>query len=120
MNIAALLAGLLSGMAGAMGLGGGGVLIIYLSLFTETDRVTAGGINLLFFVPIALLSVIIYTARKEIKWKTVLPFAAWGLLGALTGMWLISLVGSALLGKLFGGFLLLLGIKEIFTKKEKN
>ena len=36
MNITALLAGLLSGIIGGMGMGGGAVLIIYLSLFTDT------------------------------------------------------------------------------------
>ena len=50
MNILALLAGLLSGIIGAMGLGGGAVLIIYLSLFTETEQLKSQGINLLFFI----------------------------------------------------------------------
>ena len=61
MNIAALLAGLFSGILGSMGLGGGAVLVIYLSLFTETKQLTAQGINLLFFIPIAAVSVIIYS-----------------------------------------------------------
>ena len=65
MNILALLAGLLSGIIGAMGLGGGAVLIIYLSLFTETEQLTAQGINLLFFIPTALLAVIIYAIKKK-------------------------------------------------------
>ncbi len=116
MNIGALLAGLLSGIAGSMGLGGGGVLIIYLSLFTSVDRLRAGGINLLFFIPIALLSVIIYGIKKEIKWKTVLWFSLFGLIGAALGIWLTEFIGSKYLGKLFGGFLLLLGVSEFFKK----
>ena len=59
MNITALLAGLFSGMLGSMGLGGGAVLIVYLSLFTEMGQLKSQGINLLFFVPIALIAVII-------------------------------------------------------------
>ena len=72
MNIAALLAGLFSGILGSMGLGGGGVLIIYLSLFTETEQLKAQGINLLFFIPIAAASVIIYSLKGLIKWKIIL------------------------------------------------
>lgn len=63
MSIAALLAGLLSGIIGSMGLGGGAVLIIYLSLFTETEQLRSQGINLLFFIPIALIAVIIYAEK---------------------------------------------------------
>ena len=48
MNWAALLAGLFSGIAAAMGLGGGAVLVIYLAIFTDTAQLTSQGINLLF------------------------------------------------------------------------
>ena len=49
MNWTALLAGLFSGIIGAMGLGGGAVLIIYLSVFTDMPQLEAQGINLIFF-----------------------------------------------------------------------
>ena len=122
MNILALLAGLLSGIIGAMGLGGGAVLIIYLTLFADTEQLTAQGINLLFFIPIAIVSVIIYSFKKQIKWKTVLKISAVGLIGTLLGWFLADFLGGELISKIFGGFLLLLGIKEIFSKTvtEKN
>ncbi len=119
MNIAALIAGLLSGVIGAMGLGGGAVLIIYLSVFTSTQQLTAQGINLIFFVPIATLAVVVYAIKKQIKWRTVLPIAVGGVIGATAGMFAASLIGSGLLGKIFGGLLVVLGVGEIF-KKGKN
>ena len=51
MNIGALLAGLFSGIIGGMGLGGGAVLIIYLSVFKDVEQLKAQGINLLFIHP---------------------------------------------------------------------
>ena len=60
MNIGALAAGLFSGIIGGMGLGGGAVLIIYLTVFSDVDQLKAQGINLLFFIPIALLAVSVY------------------------------------------------------------
>ena len=120
MNIAALLAGLFSGIIGGMGLGGGAVLIIYLTVFAGTEQLKAQGINLLFFIPIALLAVIIYAFKKQIKWKIVLPLAAGGVAGAVTGIFLTSVLGGGLTAKLFGGFLVLLGIKEIFFKNKKE
>ena len=50
-----VLAGLLSGALGAMGLGGGGVLVIYLTLAAQMEQTTAQGVNLLLFIPCALL-----------------------------------------------------------------
>lgn len=115
MNIVALLAGLLSGIIGAMGLGGGAVLIIYLAVFTEVSQLTAQGINLVFFVPIAFIAVLIYAKRKKIKWKITIPIAAGGLLGAIIGMLITDTVGGRITGKLFGGLLVILGIKEILS-----
>ncbi len=116
MNVAALIAGLLSGIAGAMGLGGGGVLIIYLTLLADLSQPKAAGINLIFFIPISLLAVIIYAFKKEIKWKTILPLAAFGFLGAAAGIWITGLLKAQILSKIFGGILIVTGVKQIFAK----
>ncbi len=120
MNISALLAGLFSGILGSMGLGGGAILIIYLSLFTETKQLTAQGINLIFFIPIAVISVIIYAIKKQIKWKLVLKIAVWGILGATIGLSLTDFLGGDITSKIFGALLVLMGLKEIFTKNTKS
>ena len=49
-----ILSGFLSGIFGSLGVGGGGVLIVFLTLFLDFSRQTAAFINLLFFIPIAL------------------------------------------------------------------
>ncbi len=120
MNIAALLAGLFSGIIGGMGLGGGAVLIIYLTVFKKTEQLRAQGINLLFFIPIATLAVIIYAFKKQIKWRVALPLAVGGIIGAAGGFLLTDFIGGDFTAKLFGGFLILLGLKEIFTKTKKD
>ncbi len=120
MNITALLAGLLSGIIGGMGMGGGAVLIIYLSLFTDTPQLKAQGINLLFFIPIGLTALIIYAFKKQIKWKTVLPLAAFGIIGAFSGIMLTKYIGNEWLSRIFGGFLILMALKEFFAKKTKT
>jgi len=115
MNITEALAGLFSGIIGAMGLGGGAVLIIYLAVFTDTKQLTSQGINLLFFIPIALLAVIIYVKNKKINFKLVIPLAIGGILGCIFGIIFAKLLGGALLSKAFGAFLCALGIKEIIS-----
>ena len=120
MNISALLAGLFSGILGAMGLGGGAVLIIYLALFTNTQQLAAQGINLLFFIPIALLSVVIYSIKKKIKWRLTIILSLWGLIGAASGIMLTKYLGGEITSKLFGALLIIMGIYEIFKRNNKS
>lgn len=120
MNISALLAGLLSGILGSMGLGGGSVLVIYLSLFKETEQLKAQGINLLFFVPIATLSVIIYAKAKKIKWKIILKLILSGLLGTFAGWMVASYFQNDITAKVFGGLLIVMGVLDIIKKDKKN
>lgn len=119
MNIEALLAGLLSGLIGSMGLGGGAVLIIYLTLFTDTKQLTAQGINLIFFIPIAITAVAIYAFKKQIKWRLILRVALWGLIGAVTGLTVATVFGGAITSKIFGAILAVMGIKEILGKEKR-
>ncbi|MBR6533152.1 MAG: TSUP family transporter [Clostridia bacterium] len=119
MNISALLAGLFSGILGSMGLGGGGILIIYLALFTDTKQLTAQGINLLFFIPIGILSIIIYSIKKQIKWKPTLKIAVFGIIGAIIGILLADVLGGDITRKIFGGLLILMGISELFKKTNR-
>jgi len=117
-SAAALLAGFISGMLGALGLGGGSVLILYLTLVVGLEQAQAQGINLVFFVPCALLAVICYARKGLLARPLWLPGALWGLLGALVGSWLSGMIGSDALQKLFGILLLLFGLKEIFHRKQ--
>ena len=119
MKWAALLAGLFSGTAGAMGLGGGAVLIIHLALFTDTSQLKSQGINLLFFIPIALAAVTVYSLKKNIKWRLVLKTSVWGLAGSAVGLTVTGRIGGEITGKIFGGLLIIMGLLEIFGKKEK-
>ena len=120
MNIAALLAGLLSGISGSMGLGGGTVLIIYLTVFKKVPQLKSQGINLIFFIPCAILAVIIYIKQKLIDIKAVIKIALFGVLGALLGILLTHFMSAYTISKIFGGLLILLGVKEFFKRKTKN
>ncbi len=103
-----------------MGLGGGGVLLIYLTAFASIEQLTAQGINLLFFLPVGLSAIIIYSIKKQIRWKTVLPMWAGGILGAVLGFFIARFLGGALLSKLFACFLIVFGISRLFAKAENQ
>ena len=113
-------AALIAGIFSAMGMGGGGIMIIYFALFTTTSQILAQGINVLIFIPIALLSVIIYHIKGMIEWKTALPFALFGTVSSYFGAYLATVTDDSLLSKGFGILLLIMGVRQLFSSKEKK
>ncbi len=95
------LAGILSGMAGSMGLGGGTVLLLYLTLFAGVDQLTAQGINLIFFLPIAVLALVLHGRNGLIAWKDAIAIALLGLAGAAAGTILSGWIDGDVLQKDF-------------------
>lgn len=110
------IAGLISGMLGAMGFGGGGVLILYLTLYKYIPQTKAQGINLIFFIPAAILALILHTKNKLIDWKLVIRFSFLGLIGVASGYFLINTLPETIISKLFSTILIVFGIRELFSK----
>lgn len=108
--------GFLSGAIASMGLGGGFVLLIWLTLFENMQQRTAQGINLLFFLPIALISVIMHLRAGLIDKKLVLSMIPGGMIGAILGTLGSQAIGNDLLRKLYALFLLAFGLRELFRK----
>lgn len=62
-----LIVSFLTGVMASLGLGGGMVLILYLTLIAGTGQLEAQGINLFFFLPIAAVSLFFHTKNKDRK-----------------------------------------------------
>lgn len=112
--------GLVTGVIASMGLGGGFVLLIWLTLFMDMPQRAAQGINLLFFLPIAFISVIMHLRAGLIDKKLVLSLVPGGIIGAVLGTLGSQLVGNELLRKLYALFLLAFGLRELFRKAPDN
>lgn len=78
-----VLIGAISGIVSGMGMGGGTILILCLSLFLGKDQHIAQGANLIFFVPTSITAIITNIKQKLIKWKTGLVVSGFGIVGAL-------------------------------------
>lgn len=115
-----ILGGFLSGAIGALGVGGGGVLIVFLSLFTAVSREQASVINLWFFIPIAIMSVIIYIKQNRIDIKKAVLLALPGLLGSAFGVYLSGVIETDIVTKIFGGLLVFASVKMFFTKENSR
>lgn len=110
----------LSGFIASLGLGGGMVLIIYLAIFTGMGQLEAQGINLIFFIPIALISIILHTKSKLIIWKRIIPSIITGVIAALAFSFIASMLGSKVLSKIFSVFIIIIGIRELIKKSDKQ
>lgn len=115
--------GFLAAVISAMGMGGGGILLIYLSAFTNTPQLKAQGINLIYFIPIAIVSLIFHIKNGFLKKKAALFMIISAVPAAVLGAFLSGNIDQDLLRKGLALFLLFLGLKEIITsfkKKEKR
>lgn len=115
------LAGFLSGFIGGLGLGGGGVLVLFLTLFAGVGQLRAQGINLAFFIPVGLFALIFHIRNHLVDFKAAWPAILLGLGGAVLGSLIAGHIGAQAVGKLFGALLLALGGWEVFAPhKEKK
>ena len=114
--------GFLSGILGGMGVGGGMILIPAARMFLDIKQQSAQSLNLFCFIPSSLCALVIHIKNKKIDFKTSVPIILSGIPFAVLGAYLSSSMSSELLSRLFGGFILIFGIKEIVTgiKSPKN
>ena len=112
------LVGFCSGIISGMGIGGGTILIPALLFFTDITQQQAQGVNLIYFIPTAITALITHQKKGNLDWKTAKPLAVMGLAGAAAGAFLAVSLESEILRRIFGGFLFLMGLSEIFKKKK--
>ena len=117
--------GLISGIVGGLGMGGGTVLILLLSMFANIEQHIAQGTNVIFFVPTAIAAIFVFIKNKNIKFKVGIPVCLWGLLGAFIGASISSNMEVGILRKCFGIFLIAIAIYQTYSlykryRNEKN
>lgn len=111
-----VIVGLILGILAGLGVGGGSLLILWLTLVLHMDPIVAKNINLLFFIPTALTASLFRWRNQNIPWKNILPAALAGCLGAMAGVWLSLRLNTSLLRKLFGILMLCTAFRELTYK----
>lgn len=117
----AVLIGLAAGIISGMGIGGGAILIPALVFFVKPEQHVAQSVNLLFFIPTAIVALAIHIKHKNVDFKVGVPILLFGLGGAIIGSNIALSIDGSILRMIFGLFLLAMGIYEIFGKaKDKS
>lgn len=116
----ALVVGSALGFLAGLGVGGGSLLILWLTLAVQMDYPQARFINLLFFIPAAVISSLFRWKQGSLNLKKVLPGILAGCVAAAICTWLGSRIETDLLKKFFGGLLLLTGVRELLYKQKSK
>ena len=117
-----VLAGIISGVFGGLGMGGGTLLIPILTIFLNLDQKLSQGINLISFLVMALFSMFIHYRNGFIVTKHIGYIIISGLIFSVVGAFCMTILPSRVLKIVFGVFLCVLAIIEIIKvfKKDKN
>lgn len=106
--------GLIAGVITGLGMGGGTILILLLSLFMNLDQHIAQATNLVFFIPTALAAIVINIKQKNINLKLAVIVSIFGIIGAIIGATISDIISSEVLKKCFAVFILIIALHEIY------
>lgn len=105
-----ILASLASAVLSGMGVGSGGLLVIYFSLFTDLPQRAAQGINLLFFLFSGGTALAFHGGKRHLYPGVIFLMSICGIAGSFLGVFLSHRLPPTLLRKLFGGMLVITGL----------
>ena len=118
------LAGIVGGLLGGMGMGGGTLLIPILTFLFDIAQKNAQAINLICFIPMAIIALIIHAKNGLLKFKGLLPLVISAVGSSIGAVFLLKLIERDLQTKLFGGFLIFLALSRFYNlikkSKQKN
>ena len=103
-----------------MGIGGGTILIPALIIFTSLNQQNVQAINLLYFIPTAIIALAVHIKNKLIDFNVAIRIIIFGIIGSIIGSTIAVNLNSDILRKLFGIFLFGMGVAEIWGYAIKN
>lgn len=111
-----LLIGTILGFLAGMGVGGGSLLLLWLTQVVMIPQPQARILNLLFYLPAALTATIFRGRKKIIRPEITIPALAAGCFAAVITSLLSHGLDLEIMKKLLGGLLILTGLREIFYR----
>ena len=116
----AVLVGALTGVLSGFGIGGGSLLLLYLTLCAGMEQFAAGGVNLLYFIACAPAALVSHIRNRLVEGKAVLWCVPTGVVTSVLAALLAARMDTDWLRRAFGVFLLYVGAREFFTKREQD
>ncbi len=111
--------GTVLGVLAGLGTGGGSLLVLWLTMVLNVEPQTARSINLLFFIPSALIASFFRIKKSDFSLRKVAPAIISGCICAGIFSYISAQLDVELLKKLFGILLLFIGTKELLYRPRK-
>ena len=118
--------GIVSGIVTGLGMGGGTILILLLTIFMGLEQHVAQATNLVFFIPAAIAAIITNLKQKNIDIKLAINISIFGIFGAIIGAIISDRISSEYLRKYFAIFIFIIALHEVYVlykeykRKRKN
>lgn len=109
-----------TGILSALGVGGGSLLVLWLTAFAGLSPESARLISLLYFFPTAGAALLLHRKHGLLKKRLLLPAALAGCAAALGAALLSRSLDPLLLRRSCGLLLTLLGLRELFAAPRKG
>lgn len=114
-----IIAGILGGIVAGMGMGGGTLTIPILTIFLKYEQLRAQGVNLVAFLPMAVVALFIHIKNKLVDFKSTWLLAVVGCVFSISGALIANNISNSILKKFFAVFLIGLGIWQ-FVEMKRN
>lgn len=114
-----IIVGCILGFLSGSGVGGGSLLILWLTLVLSVEHDIARSINLIFFIPSAVIASYFRWRQGALSLKKILPAVLAGCISAAAFALLSKRLDINLIKKMFGVLLLATGIRELFYRERK-
>ena len=115
----AIAVGVILGFLAGLGVGGGSLLILWLTLVLGMDAATARAINLMFFITAAGSVCFFRWHQGSLQIRVIVPAVIAGCIAAAAFSVLSHWIDQTVAKRLFGGLLLITGLRELFYRPRK-
>lgn len=105
-----VLIGIVNGMLGA----GGGMLAVPVLRSNNMTQKEAHANAVAVILPISVVSAALYVIRGNVQITEAVPFAVWGIPGAILAALILRKISPVLLKIIFGGFMVWAGVRMLF------
>lgn len=118
-NLLGVLVGVLTGILSGFGIGGGSLLLLYLTLVAGLPQYQAGGLNLLYFIACAPAALISHIRHHLVRWDAVKWCILAGMPTAVLAARAAAHMSTDWLRRAFGVFLLYVGFRELTARHRR-
>ena len=108
------------GTLSGLGVGGGSLLMVWLTAFLNYEPIASKNINLLFFIPSAIIVCCYRWKNGKLEFKKLIPAVVAGCICSAVFPFLAKIISTDFLKKILGALFILTGTKEIFYRPRKD